>query len=96
MDINEAKMIVMNAVREALEEKDDEIKDQITTEMQLIGGESILDSMNLVQVCINLEDYADENGFEFDWASEAAMSKSKGMFRSVSSLAEEFVNQSKS
>ena len=33
-------------------------------------------------------------GFEFDWTSEAAMSKSRSMFRSVAALAEEFSNQS--
>ena len=37
---------------------------------------------------------ADDNGFEFDWASEAAMSKSRSMFRNVLALAEEFSKQS--
>jgi len=32
--------------------------------------------------------------FEFDWTSEAAMSKSRSLFRTVSSLAEEFYAQS--
>ena len=31
---------------------------------------------------LHLKTY-DENGFEFDWKSEAAMSKSRSMFRSV-------------
>jgi len=62
--------------------------------MQLIGGESLLDSMRLVEVCLVLEDLADENGFEFDWTSEATMSKSRSMFRTVASLAKEFVTQS--
>ena len=39
---------------------------------------------------------ADENGFEFDWTSEATMSKSRSMFRSVAALAEEFASQSES
>jgi hypothetical protein len=41
-----------------------------------------------------LEDLAEDRGFEFDWTSETAMSKSHSMFRSVSALAEEFCNQS--
>jgi len=52
--------------------------------------------MKLVEVCIALEDVADENGFDFDWTSEMAMSKSRSMFRTVQSLAEEFLNQSES
>ena len=90
MNIDEAKKTVIGAIHEALLEQGQELSEEITEDMQLIGGDSLLDSMNLVQVCINLEDAADDIGFEFDWASEAAMSKSRSMFRSVAALAEEF------
>ena len=89
MNIEQAKEIVITAITEVLEGKF-----EVSEEMELIGGESLLDSMNLVSVCIALEDLSDEHGFEFDWTSEATMSKSRSMFRSVSSLAEEFANQS--
>ena len=89
MNIEQAKELVISAINNALE---DEV--EITEDMQLIGGESLLDSMKLVEVCLALEDLADEHGFEFDWTSEAAMSKSRSMFRSVAALAEEVVNQS--
>ena len=32
-------------------------------------------------------------GFEFDWTSKTAMSKSRSMFRTIESLAEEFLYQ---
>ena len=51
--------------------------------------------MKLVQVCLALEDIADEQGFEFDWTSEVAMSKSRSMFRNIKALAEEFASQSR-
>ena len=89
MNIKQAIEIVISAINEALEGKV-----EITEEMQLIGGETLLDSMKLVEVCLALEDLADDHGFEFDWTSEAAMSKLRGMFRSVAALAEEFANQS--
>ena len=38
---------------------------------------------------------ADEQGFEFDWTSEVAMSKSRSMFRNINALAEEFASQSR-
>ena len=65
-----------------------------TDEMNLIGKEASLDSMKLVEFCLALEDQAGELGFEFDWTSEAAMSRSRSLFRTVASLAEEFENQS--
>lgn len=89
MNLEQAIEIVISAISEVLEGKV-----EISHDMQLIGEEPLLDSMKLVEVCLFLEDVADDNGFEFDWTSEAAMSKSRSMFRSVSSLAEEFLDQS--
>jgi len=89
MNIEQAKVIVISAINDVIEGKA-----EITEEMHLLGGESLLDSMKLVEVCLALEDSADEHGFEFDWTSEAAMSKSRGMFRNVDALVEEFANQS--
>ena len=60
--------------------------------MSLIGSDSALDSMKLVGLCLTLEDKAGDE-FRFDWTSETAMSKSRSMFRSVHSLAEEFIKQ---
>ena len=89
MNINQAKEIVISVISKILDDKS-----KIKEDMQLIGGKSLLDSMKLVEVCIALEDVANEQGFEFDWTSEAAMSKSRSMFRSVAALAQEFANQS--
>jgi acyl carrier protein len=68
----------------------------VTDDMPLIGGEGVLDSMKLVELCLTLEDKAAEIGFEFDWTSDAAMSRSRSMFRTADSLATEFVNQMES
>ena len=89
MNINKSKEIVKQIISEALDQKV-----QIEESMQLIGGEALLDSMKLVELCLSLEDVAEEMGFEFDWTSNSAMSKSRSMFRSVLSLSEEFYEQS--
>ena len=68
----------------------------VTDDMLLIGGEGVLDSMKLVELCLALEDKAAEIGFEFDWTSDAAMSRSRSMFRTANSLAAEFVSQMES
>ena len=89
MNIEKAKTIVIAVIETSLEGEA-----KVFNNMQLIGGDSLLDSMKLVEVCLALEDIADENGFEFDWTSETAMSKSQSMFRTVESLATEFATQS--
>ncbi len=65
----------------------------VTEELPLIGSRGILDSMKLVELCLALEDRAAAIGFEFDWTSEAAMSRSRSMFRTAGSLASEFARQ---
>lgn len=65
----------------------------VTNETPLIGDGSILDSMKLVELCLLLEDMASELEFEFDWTSDVAMSKSRSMFRTAGSLADEFIAQ---
>tara|TARA_Y200000002_G_C22515479_1_gene593209 strand:- start:534 stop:797 length:264 start_codon:yes stop_codon:yes gene_type:complete len=68
---------------------------QINNETPLIGDDSPLDSMNIVSLCVRLEEIAEEMNFEFDWSGET-MSKSKSMFLSVSKLSEEFLRQKNS
>ena len=65
----------------------------VTDDMPLIGGEGVLDSMKLVELCLALEDKAAEIGFEFDWTSDAAMSRSRSMFRTAGFLAAELFSQ---
>lgn len=66
---------------------------EIKSDTALIGAASILDSMRLVELCLVLEDKASELGFEFDWTSESALSRSRSMFRNAGALAEEFARQ---
>ncbi|MDA7756645.1 hypothetical protein N8920_01980 [Opitutales bacterium] len=89
MNLKDSKNIVLACI---VEITDDEIKP--TDEMSLIGKDATLDSMKLVELCLALEDKAADLKFEFDWTSETAMSKSRSLFRTVSSLAEEFHVQS--
>lgn len=66
---------------------------ELTDETRLIGSKSLLTSMKLVELCLAMEDRAAELGFDFDWTSDAAMSKSRSMFRSVGTLVAEFLSQ---
>lgn len=80
---------IFNTIRSLLEDKTLEVID----ETPLIGDKSHLDSMNLVELCLALEDMASDLGFDFDWTSAAAMSKSRSMFRTAGTLAAEFIAQ---
>lgn len=67
----------------------------ISDDTPLLGDGSVLDSMKLVTLCIALEDIAVDHDFDFDWTSDAAMSRSRSMFRTAGSLVEEFLKQQK-
>ena len=91
MILEEIKTFILSTIDEIL--NNDGGKDNFDSNISLIGNENSLDSMNLVELCLKLEDKASEFGFEFDWTSENALSKSLSMFRSIDSLAEEFLKQ---
>ncbi len=86
---NNFKFEVFDAIKALLEDKSQQVAD----DTPLIGGESLLDSMKLVELCLSLEDKASDLGFDFDWTSDAAMSRSRSMFRTAGALAIEFINQ---
>ncbi len=66
---------------------------KVSTETPLIGQDGILTSMKLVELSLMLEDIAAELGFNFDWTSDSAMSRSRSMFLTAGSLVEEFLRQ---
>ena len=65
----------------------------IDEETSLIGDDHVLDSLGLVELCLRLEDAAAEEGFDFDWTSDAAMSRNRSMFLTVATLASEYDRQ---
>ena len=91
MGIQTATDLIIDSVKEVLEI--DGLEVEVSADMHLIGSESALDSMDLVELCLALEEKASDCGFEFDWTSETAMSRSRSMFRSVKSLSEEYIRQ---
>ena len=87
--MSDLEKIAMDTIRKAI----GQVNSEITKYTPLIGDGSALDSMKLVEVCLALEDIAEEHNFEFDWTSETAMSKSRSMFRSADTLVAEFCQQ---
>ena len=65
----------------------------INRESPLIGGDSSIDSMGLVQICLALEERSQSEGFSFDWTSEKAMSTLTSIFKTPITLAEEYNRQ---
>jgi len=81
--------VVLEEVRSVVKD----VSAALTADTVLIGDGRVLDSMTLVELCLRLEDRAASIGFEFDWTSESAMSRSRSMFRTVGTLQEEFSRQ---
>ena len=86
MQVNELIKIIEEIV-------EDKIKIHSTS--QLIGEDSKIDSMNLVQICISLEEKSLVDGFNFDWTSEKAMSSLNSIFKTPESLTNEYNSQMK-
>ena len=80
-------------VYQAIQALLDDPAQTVRADTPLLGDGRVLDSMKLVELCLALEDLAAELGFEFDWTSESAMSRTRSMFRSAGALAEAFAAQ---
>ena len=65
----------------------------IDPQSSLIGGDSLIDSMALVQICLALEERSQSEGFLFDWTSEKAMSSLNSIFKTAQTLTEEYNRQ---
>lgn len=87
--MTDIKEEVFKKIYDVIEDKTVSIAD----DTPLLGDGAALDSLNLVELCVGLEDLAGEIGFDFDWTSEMAMSKSRSMFRTAGTLATEFCAQ---
>ena len=75
-DLKKVEEIVFNEIMNV-----SELKGSIIVKTTaLIGNDSVIDSMKLVELCLSLEDIAEELGFEFDWTSEKAMSATRQYF----------------
>ena len=85
---------ILEKIKELIEENDGN-KIQVDSENTLIAGDINMDSMNLVQLCLALEEKATEMGFEFDWTSEKAMSEMNSIFKTPITLTSEFNRQFK-
>ena len=80
---------IFQIIQDIIEDKILVIKDDTA----LLGEVSAIDSMQLIELCLALEDFAAQHNFEFQWKSEKAMSMNWGMFRTAGSLADAFVQQ---
>ena len=65
----------------------------IKDDTSLLGENSAIDSMKLIELCLALEDFAAQHNFEFQWRTEKALSMNWSMFRTAGSLADAFIKQ---
>ena len=90
MDTNKITDLIISHYKEILSELDDQDKvksDEINTSTVLLGKESLLDSLTLVRLIINVEQNINE---EYDVAitiaDERAMSQKNSPFRTIGTL----------
>lgn len=76
----------------AIRDITDELGIAVGAESPLAGEGGMLDSRTMVQLCLALEDIAQDAGFDFGW-STAAFNQPNSMFRTPGALAAGFVRQ---
>lgn len=66
---------------------------EVNEQTPLFGSDSVLDSMGLVHVIVDIESRLRSNNFDVSLISEQAMSQRNSPFRSISTLADFILTQ---
>ena len=84
MERGRIEEVIINAFRDYLETQD--IEGEVNSDTILFGSESMVDSMGLVNVVIEVESYFQGQGYGISLTSEEAMDLASSPFRTVSTL----------
>ncbi len=82
MEKKEAIEIVINAVKEYIDDESAQINESAI----LLGNNAVVDSIGLVNLIVDVESALAEKDIEITLTSEDAMSRRKSPFRSVETL----------
>jgi len=82
MEKNQIAELVINAVKEILDEE----TVAVSNETVLLGNEAVVDSMGLVNLIVDVEGALADNDIEVTLTSEKAMSQRNSPFRTVEAL----------
>jgi acyl carrier protein len=86
MELEEIQRIIKTFVKDYLEAQDNYL--DITSETVLFGDNTVLDSIGLVNIVIDLESTFLDKGYEISLTSDVAMSRRQSPFRNISTLAD--------
>ena len=86
MEREKIEEVIITAFNDFWESKD--MEDKVDSDTVLFGSDSALDSMDLVNVVIDIESHFHGQGHKIALTSERAMSRKSSPFRTVSTLAD--------
>ena len=92
MNKEEIQQIIMNVLRDYCEQNGITVP-ELTKNTPLLGSNSILDSLGLVSVIIDIESAFTDAGAEVSLATESAMSHRISPFRSIGALCNYIADQ---
>lgn len=92
MNKEKIQQIIMDVLRDYCEQNEITVP-ELTPNTPLLGSKSVLDSLGLVSVIIDIETACNEQGADVSLASESAMSARISPFRSVGSLSNYIAEQ---
>lgn len=85
MDRDNLNKFIISSLREILDQASLPIPD-IDEDTVIFGKDGLLDSMMLVELMLNLEEYCEAEGIAFNWTDDATMSEKRSIYNSVASL----------
>lgn len=92
MNKDQAQTFIIETIQDILARENLPFPEEINSQSAILGNGGLLDSMQLVELMLALEDFCADAGLEFDWNNDATFSQKRSVYRSVGTLADFVLN----
>lgn len=81
------RVLILNKVISVIDKATESSAESFVEGIALIGPEAALNSRQLVEVLLELEEFAEDDlGVEFDWTADSALSMTRSIMRTIGTL----------
>jgi hypothetical protein len=81
------RVLILNKVISVIGKATESSAESFVEGIALIGPEAALNSRQLVEVLLELEEFAEDDlGVEFDWTADSALSMTRSIMRTIGTL----------
>lgn len=88
MQKEQARAFIVSTIHDIVTREKPSMDISVQNDSKVFGQGGLLDSMQLVELMLALEDFCVTEGLEFNWNNDATFSEKRSVYRTVGTLAD--------